>query len=371
MFAIRRMASRPMLAALVLFQVMSLAAAHAAAAEEEGAWTPPPPPADGFDWVQLTNGEWLKGEIISLYDEELQFDSDELDMQTFDWDDVQHVRSAGTMQVGKVGGEVAIGRIVVDGDTIRVIGEQGETVVTRSQLLSITAGAPKEINYWSAKLGLGATFRTGNTEQTDLNLSADFRRRTVRNRLVLTYLGNQSTTSNETTANSHRATFSWNRYVTQRFFVNPIFAEYFRDPFQNIDQRTTVGVGAGYELIDTKKVTLEIAGGPAYQKTWSVEVEPGEDQTVTTPAMVVSAVLETEPTRWLDLDYEHRFQLTNEESGSYNHHMVFSLETEITKRLDFDVKFVWDYIQDPRPAEDGTIPEKTDFWTIVGLSWEF
>jgi hypothetical protein len=35
------------------------------------------------------------------------------------------------------------------------------------------------------------------------------------------------------------------------------------------------------------------------------------------------------------------------------------------------VKFVWDYIQDPRPATDATVPEKTDFWTIIGLSFDF
>ena len=87
--------------------------------------------------------------------------------------------------------------------------------------------------------------------------------------------------------------------------------------------------------------------------------------------MVVSTVLETEPTKWLDFDYEYRFQIVNEESGTYNHHMVFNFETEITKRLDFDVQFVWDYIEDPRPAADGTVPEQTDFWTIVGLSFDF
>ncbi|MGB3648817.1 MAG: hypothetical protein WA992_09825, partial [Desulfobulbales bacterium] len=42
-----------------------------------------PPPDDKFDWIQLTNGEWLKGEFKVLYDYEVEFDSDELDLQTF------------------------------------------------------------------------------------------------------------------------------------------------------------------------------------------------------------------------------------------------------------------------------------------------
>ena len=27
-----------------------------------------PPPDDRFDWIQLTSGEWLKGELKFLYD---------------------------------------------------------------------------------------------------------------------------------------------------------------------------------------------------------------------------------------------------------------------------------------------------------------
>ena len=30
-----------------------------------------------FDWVRLTNGEWLKGEFITMRDDSLVFDSDE------------------------------------------------------------------------------------------------------------------------------------------------------------------------------------------------------------------------------------------------------------------------------------------------------
>ncbi len=35
-------------------------------------WTPP---ADGFDWIQLVSDEWLKGEIIAMYNDKMEFDS--------------------------------------------------------------------------------------------------------------------------------------------------------------------------------------------------------------------------------------------------------------------------------------------------------
>lgn len=43
-------------------------------------WAPEGSPPEGFDWIQLTNGEWLKGDLKVLYNDSLEFDSDELDL---------------------------------------------------------------------------------------------------------------------------------------------------------------------------------------------------------------------------------------------------------------------------------------------------
>ena len=41
-----------------------------------------PQPDDKFDWVQLTSGEWLKGELKFLYDYQVEFDSEKLALLT-------------------------------------------------------------------------------------------------------------------------------------------------------------------------------------------------------------------------------------------------------------------------------------------------
>ena len=72
-------------ASMVLLAFMPFATSIAAEDQEEG-WEPPPPTPEKFDWIQLKSDEWLKGESIAMYDRELEFDSDEMDRQTFDWD---------------------------------------------------------------------------------------------------------------------------------------------------------------------------------------------------------------------------------------------------------------------------------------------
>ena len=37
------------------------------------------PPNDGYDWLRLTSGEWLRGELIGVFNDEVEFDSDILD----------------------------------------------------------------------------------------------------------------------------------------------------------------------------------------------------------------------------------------------------------------------------------------------------
>ena len=83
---------------------------HIAAEDEE--WQPAAPMPTSFDWIQMASLEWLKGELISMYDDSLEFDSDEFDMQTVDWGDVKEIRTKGTMQVAFEDGTIAIATVV-------------------------------------------------------------------------------------------------------------------------------------------------------------------------------------------------------------------------------------------------------------------
>jgi len=48
---------------------------------------------DTFDWVQLTSGEWIKGNIKRMRDDTMEFDSDDLGMLYIDFGDIALVHS--------------------------------------------------------------------------------------------------------------------------------------------------------------------------------------------------------------------------------------------------------------------------------------
>lgn len=170
------------------------------------AWGTALPPTEKFHWVQTTSGEWLKGELKVLYNESLEFDSDEFDAQTIDWNDVAQFRGHG---IKRMGIDIPDGPIAVDGhvfitkDTVKVVTDEGTREYPRSRLISITPGARKEIDNWSAKIGLGVTFTRGNSDQTDMSSTVNIKRRTPENRFVFSYLGNFSQSGSTQTTNNH------------------------------------------------------------------------------------------------------------------------------------------------------------------------
>jgi len=366
----------PRAAALALL-LFAKSFVHAQAAD----WEPPPPMPDEFDWVQLNSGEWLKGEIRVMYRDSLEFDSEELDMLTLDLEDIKMIRSAQIVNLRvrgaqsgigrqRVEGQVATGKLLLEGDTVTVIGEE-QLSFPRADILSVTAGVPRERNFWVGDITLGGNFRSGNTEQAEASTRINFQRRTVIDRIVMDHLGNYSRTNGVETANNQRGSVTWDRFRSEKLFVRPLFGEYYSDPFQNVELRYTIGTGAGYQIRDTSKTDWSVFLGPAYQETTFDEVELGQPRNETSWALSAGMTFKTDLTSRIEYGYDYNFQLTSEEAGVYNHHMISTLSFELTDTFDFDLSMVWDRIKEPRPNADGSVPEKDDYRLIIGIGYDF
>ena len=333
-------------------------------------WEPPPPMPDKFDWVQLKSGEWLKGTIEVMYEGSLEFDSEELEMLSIDFADIKELRSAQVLNVRTRDGATAIGKVLLEDKSVKVLGDSPQQF-DRGEVLSVTAGVPKERNYWTGSVVAGGNLRSGNSDEVEASANVRFQRRTVENRITLDYLGNYGNTDDVETSNNHRAKAEWDWFFSEKLFLRPVFFEYFKDPFQNISRRLTLGTGLGYQLIDSARTDWSIFAGPAYQTTRFDAVPPGESDDEDTWAFTAGTTYDTELTKTIDFIYDYRFQLTNPESGDYNHHMIGTFEMELTDALNFDLSLVWDRINEPRANADGSVPKQDDYRVIVGVGYDF
>lgn len=328
------------------------------------------PPQDKFDWIQLKSGEWLKGEIKAMQDRELEFDSDELDDLTFDWADIRQVRSARPLKLLFVDGNTASAQVNITPKKISVTGAPDVTY-DRSELLGITPASDREISKWSGKVSAGLTVRSGNTEQVDYNAQARLQRRTPATRFSFDYIGNISETDGLESANNHRANSEFDVWLSRRLFLVVPGVEYYRDPFQNLEHRLTAGVGAGYDLIDRPKLEWNITAGPAYQRTYYVSVQPGEDDVKDTAALTFGTHFDWDVTSRVEFIFDYRGVLTSRDAGETTHHTVGTFSIEVTKRLDLDLSLVWDRVTNPKPDATGVEPKPDDFRLIVGLGLDF
>jgi len=342
-----------------------------ATGEEQAVWTPPPPPPDEFDWIQLNSGEWLKGEFKVLYDDTVEFDSDELGLLSISWDDIKQARGHAEHTIHIEGQEDVTGNYQMTGDKVLIVDGEESREFNRKDIISIVHGTPKESNYWSAKFTLGLNIRSGNSDNQDLNLALNVKRRTADSRFLTDYLGFYSKSDHIKTDDNHRLGSTYDIFKTQKFFWRPFLVEYFRDPFQNIASQVTLGAGAGYQLIDNSKTEWSVAAGPAFKFTKFEDTEPGEDDSQSTGALWFGTNYERELNSKMDLILSYHTVTGNQDSGGYTHHSIATLETELLSWLDFDTSFIWDHIQNPTRNSDGNIPEKNDYRFVIGLGLDY
>jgi putative salt-induced outer membrane protein YdiY len=348
------------------------------AGAEDSAWDNfVPPPDDKFDWLQLNSGEWLKGEFKVLYDFQVEFDSDELDLLFFDLEDVKQLRTYKAQSTRIEDATISDDPIIIEGivtmidDRVMISVGDETREFKRSQLVSIAHSDQKERDLWSGSISLGANIREGNTETVDVNLMANVKRRTSESRLVLDYIGNYSETSNTETSNNHRLSGFRDSFISKKFFWRQFIADYYRDRFKNIDTQLSLATALGYHIIHTSKTEWDVVAGGGVRYTKFSSVEPGQSSDDTSPAFGAGTRYDTELTSWLDFLVDYSFQLVNERSGTYTHYFITTLSNDLVGDVDLDISFVWDRIEDPQPDSEGTVPEQDDYQLIVGISYDF
>jgi len=349
------------------------AASNESAPEGTKAWLPS---AEEYDWIQLTSNEWLKGKINGMYKDSLEFDSDKLDLLEIDWGDVKVLRSSRVSDVNIEGIGATSGMLEVMEGRIRISNDYEDKTYDRSSLISFAPAGKKERDLWSVKATLSFDAKKGNTDQLDYTGKLNMKRRSSTTRFLLDYIGNISKTNSGDgnlveTINNHRLNASYDYYKTRYFFYTPAYVEYYRDPFSNIDSKITLATGLGYTLIDDGDTELSLSGGPAYVKTKYISVAAGEDNDESSPGLWFKTNYDTELTKTIDFIAKYNMQYSNKETGGYTHHIILTINSEITGALDFDTSFIWDRTAHPTQAADGTTPFPDDYRITLGISYTY
>jgi hypothetical protein len=331
-------------------------------------WTPPEPKKEQRDWVMLTSGEWLWGDIQVFRDESLSFDSEKMDEVALDWADVAMIRSARALTYTFTADRIATGTAVMQDSLIRVKTATGVVAYPRTDLLKIIEGGENELDYWSLKASWGLTARTGNTDQSDLNSFVKIRREAERTRFDVNYNGNYSTVKGAQTINNQRVGSLYSIIMTRNFFVSPFLGEFYRDEFQNIHARYTIGAGVGWWIVRRSDLEWIVQVAGAYRDTRYVSVAAGRDLHDRTGALILGTGLEWDITKDMDFDVSYNSQVGVPDLKDTTHHAQALLSIDVFgEHLNLNANLTWDRIESPQANAEGVVPKRDDFRMGLGF----
>ena len=330
---------------------------------------------DTFDWVRMVSGEWLKGEMKRMRDDNLEFDSDKLDMQNIDFADVTHVHSPVVNTYVFDDRISATGRAVITPEKIIVETDEGTKTFPRSELESIVAGGEREKDWWSMKLRFGLTLNKGNTDQLTYDINFNTRREDKLTLLDLNYNTTFGRTGGAQNVNRHLGEEDFKVFLSSRWFVVPLFGQLFNDRFQNIQFRATPAAGAGIHIIDAPNAKWDFQTGVGYQylnyrDTTALPVgSPNPQNDAFIPLYTYA---DFDITGDIDFTVSWLTNLVVTTIGNTNNTGKADLAIELTSVLDLDIAFLYLRTEIPGPPVDATAPpiEKNDYQLIIGISLE-
>ena len=209
------------------------------------------------DELRLTNGDRITGRVVSLAGGTLTFSTAGGDLKV-PWNTVSALfveepilaTIAGAEPVSvTIGGPDGAGGLLV---------QPGGRAVAITDITALARPEPAVTIDGGANAGFLTS--AGNTDVNSLRLDGDLAVRAAANRYTASAAVTRTEDRDVETARNWNTSLKYDRFLTPRLFVNAntILTN---DRFRDLDLRTAIGAGLGYQVLDTAFVTLTADGG--------------------------------------------------------------------------------------------------------------
>ena len=334
-------------------------------------WYPPNDRPAKWEWVELTSGEWLKGDIQGIRSDEMNFDSSQFDDLKLEMEDVVQTYSSAVNTFVFTERRVVIGIGHITPKEVIIQTAAGELRYPRQQLLSLVVGDRNEWKLWSGSVTAGVSTTSGNTEQTTANLQANLHRKGAFLGLRFNYIGNLGSSNNVTNVSNQQINFQSELFIYDRFYLIPTSFEYYSDEFQNIDLRVRPGAGIGYELLDKNNFSWNLNGTALYEIQKSISALQTQSSKFESFALGLKTNLKYDVTSDITLTASYGLTMAIPSTSNLDQQVIAKLDVDITKYLSLNATVNWQRIGNPVPLSDGTIPQSNDTIITMGASVNF
>ncbi len=319
-----------------------------------------PAKADG---IRLKNGDLISGEIVRLEGESITVKTSYAGEIRVKWQEVNCVSTERELTFILKTKELLKGQAICPDDgQIQIVSEKiGRTEeLPLDDLEGIYLKPPPSVKY-SGSITAGGSLNQGNTERASFNSAARFFATGERNRLFLEGRFNYGESSNVRDEQNWLARGKYDLFFEKKWYayVNTLLES---DDFQDLNLRTTAGLGVGHQFFDTERTKLFVEVGPSYVNEDFAEADDN-DYAAARGSIGFEFDIVPKKIRFFHLS-EAYYSLTESDTWFLltEQGLRFTLVGSLFANLEFD----YDYNNKPAPGN-----EKSDYAYIIGLGYDF
>jgi len=214
------------------------------------------------DEVRLKNGDKLTGQIVRMQENKLILKTTYAGEITIIWQEVAGIQTDGSVKIVLTDETTLEGTTdVAEDGKMKLNTDKLETPSTFS-LADVKAVNPEPVKTVkiNTRLNASVTNERGNTNSDNYYFDGEFEARTKKNRYTVGGELSEEKADNVTTSQNWLAYGNYSHFLNEKWFlyVNTLFEH---DEFKDLNLRSTLGAGAGYQFFETPLLNLSISAG--------------------------------------------------------------------------------------------------------------
>jgi putative salt-induced outer membrane protein YdiY len=215
------------------------------------------------DELKMKNGDRITGKIVQLQDGVLKLKTEYAGVLDIRWNEIETLQTDEAVDI-LMKDESLFSTVIqgTEGDATKFLASDGSFAreAYLSDVAAINPDPPLTGTLYSGRINAGLNISDGNTAKSALSSDGEMVARTVGDRWTLGWRLNQEKTEGRKTADHVSGFAKYDYFITEKWYtLANIAAE--RDTINDLDLRLDMGVGTGYQFIETKTDTLSAEFG--------------------------------------------------------------------------------------------------------------
>lgn len=214
------------------------------------------------DEVMLDNGDTLSGTVVGMEDGVLKLDTGYSEPVKMQMKRIKKIQTTNPVEIHFNSGEIFKGILNTDDEGKFLVQQTEAREITVIYWDNVKAINPSPVK-WRGNITIGAETQSGNTDKKGASVGVEAIRRTGNDRFSLRFLHNYAEESDVITTRNTYGAVKYDYFFTKKLYGN-LGVELLNDTFKDLELRTIVSTGLGYQVLDEQVRSVAFEFGLAY-----------------------------------------------------------------------------------------------------------